>query len=100
MRPFISETEDLVFKDFHVSEKIYKQMVSRFGSEREALNALEYQIQIHMRNFKKGRKEVKKIKVTVAIHPIIEKILDQYSYEYNLELPLVLERIMRCTKKR
>jgi len=53
-----------------------------------------------MRNFKKGRKEVKKIKVTVAIHPIIEKILDQYSYEYNLELPLVLERIMRCTKKR
>lgn len=75
-------------------------MVARFDNEREALNELEYQIQIHMRNYKQAKKEIKRVKITVAIHPIIEKLLNRYAQEHDLEPHIVMERIMKCTKKR
>jgi hypothetical protein len=100
MRQFISETEDLVYKDFFVSQKKYQNMVDRFGSEREALDALEFQIQIHMRNYKQAQTDVNRLMITVAVHPVIDRLLNAYAEEHHLEINKVLERIMSCTKKR
>ena len=99
MRQFISETEDLVYKDFFVGKKKYQNMVDRFGSEREALDALEFQIQIHMRNYKQAQTDINRVMITVAVHPVIDKLLNAYAEEHHLEINKVLERIMSCTKK-
>lgn len=100
MKQFISETQDLVFREFTVSANIYENMINRFGNEEEAINALEYQIQKRMRDYKQACSEVRKVKVQVAFHPIIEKLFLEYSRTYELNFNEAIERIMKCTKRR
>lgn len=100
MKQFISETQDLVFREFTVSATIYENMVDRFGSEEEAMNALEYQIQKRMRDYRQACSKVRKVKVQVAFHPIIEKLFLDYSSTYALNFNEAIERIMKCTKRR
>lgn len=100
MKQFISETQDLVFREFNVSSESYESMVERFGNEQDALYALEYQIRKRMRDYKKANKEVRRTHIKVAFHPIIEDLFLDYAHTYNLTLDEAMQRMIRCTRKK